>query len=160
MIHVLIITFRNLNIECEVRSAVQLWNSYLNCATALQSTAKSDYFDTEPPEYIRRISKSQKLMSSRIPMRSTDCTVSYGDSFRLGSIVKGLNAIRLIAVAVLLDTEFTDFVIDDIHFIDRELRNLQHRLFEAFCGNKQDFHLNTAIVCHSFLCCLFLIQLF
>lgn len=142
--------FRNFNIECKVRSAVQLWNSYLNHTSALQTTTRSDYFDTEPPEYIRRISKSQKLMSSRIPMRSTDCTVSYGDSYRLGSVVKGLNAVRLIAVAVLFDAEFTDFVIDNIHYIDRELRNLQHKLFEAFCCDKKEFHWNTAIVCSFF----------
>ncbi|KAE9554883.1 hypothetical protein FO519_001911 [Halicephalobus sp. NKZ332] len=141
----------NFNIESEVRTAVQLWNSYLNQATTSKSaTSRSSYFDTEPPEYIRRISKSRKLTFSRIPLQSSDCTVSYGSSHRLGSTIKSLNVVRLIAISVLFDSDFSEFIIENLHFIDREMRNLQHQLFEALCGDKNQFYWNAATASYDF----------
>ena len=146
-IELLLLLFRNFNIESEVRTAVQLWNSYLNQASTLKTpTSGNSYFDTEPPEYIRRISKTSKLTFSRIPLQSSDCTVSYGSSHRLGSTIKSLNVVRLIAISVLFDPEFFEFIIENLHFIDREMRNLQHRLFQALCGDKNQFHWNAATV--------------
>lgn len=141
---------------------MQLWNSYLNqAATSKTPTSRSSYFDTEPPEYIRRISKNQKMTFSRIPLQSSDCTVSYGSSHRLGSTIKSLNVVRLIAISVLFEPEYFEFIIENLHFVDREMRNLQHQLFEALCGDKNQFHWNAATVRLTFakLICFLLFRL-
>uniref|UniRef100_A0AC34F8D4 UDENN FNIP1/2-type domain-containing protein n=1 Tax=Panagrolaimus sp. ES5 TaxID=591445 RepID=A0AC34F8D4_9BILA len=138
----------NYNLESDVRSAVQMWDMFIKKDTNIQR--HFSYFNTEPPEYLRKVSRARMSTMSRVPLKSDRYSISYGSTRRPGSSLKGLNVFRYTALAIIFDKELEEFVYNYLHFIDREMKDLQTSIFDALCNDKKMFHYKTAVASRKF----------